>query len=288
MYTQRELGKRFKTGFLLSTLLLSGCSNLFSGVASQLADGLSESILSSSDIETVREGVPAFLLLIDGLLKSGAETTELLVSAADLNGSFSVLVEDKDRLKMLSAKAMRYSDQAACVASSKLCGARQLAFSEYERVVASLSSKDLLVAYSLGTSWVGRLQANSDDWAVISELNRAKLLMEKVVELDETYQNGRAHLYLGGIETLLPKLMGGRPEKGKKHFERAIEIEERFLLSKVIFAEQYARLVFDQQLHDRLLEEVLAADPIAGEFTLTNQIAKKRAIILLEGSKDYF
>ena len=118
MYTQRELGKRFKRGFLLSTLLLSGCSNLFSGVASQLADGLSESILSSSDIETVREGVPAFLLLIDGLLKSGAETTELLVSAADLNGSFSVLVEDKDRLKMLSAKAMRYSDQAACVASS--------------------------------------------------------------------------------------------------------------------------------------------------------------------------
>ena len=288
MYTQRELGKRFKRGFLLFTLLLSGCSNLFSGVASQLADGLSESILSSSDIETVREGVPAFLLLIDGLLKSGAETTELLVSAADLNGSFSVLVEDKDRLKMLSAKAMRYSDQAACVASSKLCGARQLAFSEYETVVASLSSKDLLVAYSLGTSWVGRLQANSDDWAVISELNRAKLLMEKVVELDETYQNGRAHLYLGGIETLLPKLMGGRPEKGKKHFERAIEIEERFLLSKVIFAEQYARLVFDQKLHDRLLEEVLAADPIAGEFTLTNQIAKKRAIILLEGSKDYF
>ena len=71
MYTQRELGKRFKRGFLLSTLLLSGCSNLFSGVASQLADGLSESILSSSDIETVREGVPAFLLLIDGLLKSG-------------------------------------------------------------------------------------------------------------------------------------------------------------------------------------------------------------------------
>ena len=125
-------------------------------------------------------------------------------------------------------------------------------------------------------------------WAVISELNRAKLLMEKVVELDETYQDGRAHLYLGGIETLLPKLMGGRPEKGKKHFERAIEIEERFLLSKVIYAEQYARLVFDQQLHDRLLEEVLAADPIAGEFTLTNQIAKKRATILLEGSKDYF
>jgi len=112
--------------------------------------------------------------------------------------------------------------------------------------------------------------------------------MERVVELDETYQDGRAHLYLGGIETLLPKLMGGRPAKGKAHFERAIEIEERFLLSKVIYAEQYARLVFDQKLHDRLLEEVLSADPVAGRFTLTNQIARKRATVLLESSKDYF
>ena len=283
-----HIGKKSKRGLLLFSLLLSGCSNLFSGITAQLADGLSEAILSSSDIETVREGIPAFLLLIDGLLESGAKTPELLVSAADINGSFSVLVEDKDRLKILSAKAMRYSDQAACVAKSKLCRARELTFPEYKTVVANLSSKDLLVAYSLGTSWVGRLQANSDDWAVISELNRAKMLMERVVELDETYQDGRAHLYLGGIETLLPKLMGGRPAKGKAHFERAIEIEERFLLSKVIYAEQYARLVFDQKLHDRLLEEVLSADPVAGRFTLTNQIARKRATVLLESSKDYF
>ena len=283
-----HIGKKSKRGLLLFSLLLPGCSNLFSGITAQLADGLSESILSSSDIETVREGIPAFLLLIDGLLESGAKTPELLVSAADINGSFSVLVEDKDRLKILSAKAMRYSDQAACAAKSKLCRARELTFPEYETVVANLSSKDLLVAYSLGSSWVGRLQANSDDWAVISELNRAKLLMERVVELDETYQDGRAHLYLGGIETLLPKLMGGRPAKGKAHFERAIEIEERFLLSKVIYAEQYARLVFDQKLHDRLLEEVLSADPVAGRFTLTNQIARKRATVLLESSKDYF
>ena len=109
--------------------------------------------------------------------------------------------------------------------------------------------------------------------------------MERVVELDETYQDGRAHLYLGGIETLLPRLMGGRPAKGKAHFERAIEIEERFLLSKVIYAEQYARLVFDQKLHDRLLEEVLSADPVAGRFTLTNQSPEKERQCFLRVQK---
>ncbi|MBA59497.1 MAG: hypothetical protein CMQ40_10045 [Gammaproteobacteria bacterium] len=278
----------WKHSLIFFTFFVSGCSNLFSGVASQLADGLSHSILNSRDVATVREGVPAFLLMIDGLIKSGVQTPEILISAADLNGSFSVLIEDRERLKILSSKAMNYSEQAACMSKSALCNARLLDFSEFEKVVSGLSEKDISSAYSLGVSWVGRLQANSDDWTVIAELNRAKLLMERVIEIDENYQNGRAHLYLGGIETLLPALLGGRPEKGRLHFERAIEIDNRFLLSKVIYAEEYARLVFDQELHDRLLNQVLSADPIEEGITLSNQIAQEKARFLLETSSDYF
>ena len=100
----------WKHSLIFSTLFVSGCSNLFSGIASQLTDGLSDSILNSRDVATVREGVPAFLLMIDGLIKSGAQTPEILISAADLNGSFSVLIEDRERLKILSSKAMNYSE----------------------------------------------------------------------------------------------------------------------------------------------------------------------------------
>ena len=34
-------------------------------------------------------------------------------------------------------------------------------------------------------------------------------------------------------------------------------------MAKVIYAEQYAKLVFDKELHDRLLTEVVNADPVA-------------------------
>jgi len=37
--------------------------------------------------------------------------------------------------------------------------------------------------------------------------------MERVVELDETYEHGSAHLYLGVMTTLLPPALGGKPEK---------------------------------------------------------------------------
>ena len=59
-------------------------------------------------------------------------------------------------------------------------------------------------------------------------------------------------------------------------------------MTKVIYAEQYARLIFDQQLHDRLLGEVLAAKVNVEGITLTNRIAQERARDLLESGNDYF
>jgi hypothetical protein len=57
---------------------------------------------------------------------------------------------------------------------------------------------------------------------------------------------------------------------------------------RVFYAQFYARLVFDQQLHDRLLNEVLAADPVVPQLTLINMLAKRKAKALLESGKDYF
>ncbi|MFT5929112.1 MAG: hypothetical protein ACI805_002241, partial [Candidatus Azotimanducaceae bacterium] len=64
--------------------------------------------------------------------------------------------------------------------------------------------------------------------------------------------------------------------------------EGKFLMTKVIYAQNYARLVFDKALHDRLLNEVLAADPIAPDMTLTNMVAREQAKALLADSDDYF
>ena len=72
--------------------------------------------------------------------------------------------------------------------------------------------------------------------------------------------------------------VGGRPALGRTHFERAIELSGgRHLLAKVLFAEHYARLVFDRELHDQLLTEVLAADIEAEGLTLMNAIAREQA-----------
>lgn len=289
MLSRKRVFSRLSCLFLVSGILLvGGCANLISGITSQMADDLAGSILNSEDIDTVREGVPAYLLLIDSFLRSSPDSEELLLAASNLNGAFSALVVNEDRIKRLSDKSMRYAEHAACVSKSPLCDARQQSYTNFEQTVSALKVGDVPMAYSLGVAWVGRLQANSDDWAVIAELSRAKLLMERVIELDENHENGGPHLYMGGMETLLPASMGGKPEEGRAHFEKAIDINEAYLMTKVIYAQQYARLVFDQELHDRLLNEVLSADPVVEGMTLTNRIAQERAYDLLASSNDYF
>ena len=91
------------------------------------------------------------------------------------------------------------------------------------------------------------------------------------------------------FETLLPPAMGGKPELGRKYFERAIALSNgQNLLIKVMFADQYARLMFDRELHYRLLKEVLAAPREAHGLTLMNTVAKEQAADLLASADEYF
>ncbi|MCH7635317.1 MAG: hypothetical protein IIA36_11595, partial [Proteobacteria bacterium] len=96
-------------------------------------------------------------------------------------------------------------------------------------------------------------------------------------------------LYMGVLETLLPAIAGGHPEKGRQHFEKALALSGgKYLMTKVIYAERYARLVFDKENHDRLLNEVVSANPVVEGMTLTNRLAQERAKELLASSDDYF
>lgn len=277
-----------RTTAIALALLLAGCANMVSSVTSGLADDLSATIMNSRDVETVREGVPAYLLMIDSFLRSSPDDPDLLLAAANLNGSFSVLVED-ERAALLNDKALEYASHAACVEIAEMCGLKDQSFDEFRSVVDELEPDAVPVMYAMGVAWTGWIQAHTDDWNAIAQLGKVKHLMSRVIELDETYDNGGPHLYMGGLETALPEAMGGNLEKGRRHFERALELaDEKYLMTKVIYAEQYARLAFDQALHDRLLQEVIEADPVVPDMTLTNAVAQRQAKTLLNESDEYF
>lgn len=268
----------------------AGCSTLISNVTEGLADDLSAAILENPDVDVVREGAPAYLIMIDGLLKSAPDNETLLAQAAMLNSAYAgAFVDDADRARLMSAKARQLAARAVCLGVADGCGVLSRPYDKFERWVAGLERADVPLVYGLATSWAGWIQANSDDFNAIAELARVKALIGRVADLDEGYDYGGPHLYLGVFEVLLPPALGGRPDIGRFHFERAIALSEgRHLLTKVMFADQYARLVFDRPLHDRLLHEVLAAGDDLPELRLMNAVARQRAVELLESADDYF
>lgn len=268
---------------------VGGCANLVSSMTGRMAADLEESILNSQDVKTVREGIPAYLLLIDSFLRSSPEDEDLLLAASSLNGSFSAFTEDDERSRLLTQKSLGYALKAACVRKSALCELRGLDFDTFKQRVDNLEAADVPALYQTGTAWAGWIQAHSDDMSAIADLAKVKYLMEKIIKLEETWQAGGPHLYMGALQTILPSAMGGKPEEGRQHFEKAIEISDgRYLMAKVVYAEQYARLTFNKSLHDRLLNEVIEADPRQEGMTLVNKLAQQRAQELLADSDDYF
>ena len=284
-------GRAARRSLLAAWLLaLAGCATLMSSVTENLAGDLAAAILENPDVDIVREGAPAFLLLIDGLLEGSPDSVALLSQAALLNSAYAgAFVEDSERSRLMAAKAKGLAERALCLGVAGGCGVANRPFAEFEQWTAALQAKDVPLAYGMATAWATWMQANSDDFNAIADLGRVKLLMQRIAELDEGYEYGGPHLYLGVFETLLPPALGGRPELGRTHFERALALAEgKHLLTLVMFAEQYARLVFDRALHDDLLGRVLAAEVEVPELTLMNAVAKRRARSLLETADAYF
>ncbi len=110
-----------------------------------------------------------------------------------------------------------------------------------------------------------------------------------MIEIAPEIDHGFAHVYQGVLLSQRPASLGGEPEEARAHFERAIELSDgRNLMAKTLFAENYARLVYDRELHDRLVTEVIEADPVADDLTLSNRLAQERAQELRSSADSFF
>ncbi|MCF6245842.1 MAG: TRAP transporter TatT component family protein [Desulfobacula sp.] len=276
--------------FVLTLAVLSGCSMLMSSATSDIMSHLSKSILNNDDLGLVEQGAPAYLLMIDSLISKDPDNKKMLSTAAMLYSAYAdVFVEDTGRAKKMSAKALRYAKKALCLSQKKACNLQAMKFEDFEKALSALKKDDLDPLFSLGNAWGGWIMANKSDYNAIADLSRIEAIMLRIVELDETFKEGAPFLYLGSLSSFFPPALGGRPQEGKKYFDKAIQLSKgKDLMVKVVYAEIYARNIFDRKLHDTLLNEVIAADPYVDGHTLINTWAKKKAQKLLNNADEYF
>ena len=282
---------------LLKTLIIvfmmlsvTACGQLIANAKKEFAQDLSATILEFDDPETIKKGVPAYLILISSMVKGDPENPALLESAAQLYGAYASSFTDSDiSKKTLTKRAFSYASHAICLRDSNFCDIKDISYFEFEKRLDAVDKVQAESLFIFVSSWAGFIEANSADWNAVAELPKVKAGIQRIIDIDETVSNGDAHLYMAVMESLLPPTLGGMPELAKKHFDRAIEISHgENLMAKVLYAQKYARLLFDRELHDNLLQQVIDADIDSQQQTLINALAKQKAAKLLLDADDYF
>ncbi len=272
-----------------SHAFLSGCS-VASTAAASISDNLSQAIVNQPDPELVGDALPAYLLLIDGFALTEPNNAGILGAAAQLYAIYATaLVADEVRAAALAARAKDYGDRALCAEVSRTCELAELNFDDYVAAIGKIgpSSSEALFSYCVGN--LSFIRTNTDDWNALADLPKLENALEHLLSIGAAQQAGSVNMYLGILNTLRSEALGGQPERGRAYFESAIELTDgRDLAVKVEFAKGYARLLYDRELHDQLLNDVLAADVQQPGFTFFNQLAQQQAVELLATADDYF
>ena len=275
---------------MLKLLIIMAFFSIQACSIGNLPTNLSRSMMNQEDPELVRTAAPAYLLMLDALVETYPDDETFLIPAAKLYGAYAgIFSNDEAQTRRMANRAKDYAQRALCESEEDLCEALDQKLEDIQIELGDLDEDELPLVYTYASSWASWIQANSSDWNAVAQLPKVKMLFKWVLSYETDYDNGTAQVYMGVLESQLPPSLGGRPDLAKLHFENAIRASNgRHLMAKVLYAQQYARLLFEQELHDRLLKEVLATDAKAEGLTLINSLAKQQAAELLAESAEYF
>ena len=278
---------------LAATLLLGtcACGYLRSAVTGPMIENVAAAAAKHDDVDLVTSAAPTYILLLEGLLEGSPKSQNLLMAAAEAYLSYGAIVESSDpsRAGRLYARAMQYGLRALSQERG-VANLLEAPYPEFATIVDKLRDADLPVVFWAASSWGAWIASNTESVTALAELPRVILLMNWVLERDESYYHASPHVFLGMYHAALPTMLGGDPDRARRHFERAMELTESKALSvQVQMARYYARQVYDRELYVSLLTTVLAAsaDDIP-ELTLQNRAAQRLAEQLLEETDAYF
>ena len=244
-----------------------------------------------ADLQFAENSMPANISMLNSLLKLDPENTQLHVYAAQAYyGMAYGFNEDKDvnRAERFYVRGLNHGLTA--LALSGLDNVKHASTEALEQALQKLDKDEVAALFWTASNWAKWIDLNRDDPASLIQLSKPTAMMQRVLELDESFYYGGAHMYFGVFYGARAPMFGGDFIKSRQHFDRAREINENQLLIVDLLQAQYlARQMFDQQdFHQRLQKVLDAPEDLYPEATLMNQIAKQKAKLLLEKEKQWF
>lgn len=259
-----------------------------------------------SDYEFAVAALPASIKTFEGFLQSGKDNANLLELTAMGYASYGlVALEDQweraedmsdeadvlaKRARNMYLRAHGYGLQLLELNHPGFTAAYEKGREHLDGALKQLGREDLPGLLWSAMPLFLAVNISRDDVTMVAKVPQAKALVVRLVELDPAFYNAAGHMILGALYGSVGKMMGGDPEKSKKHFEQALLLtKRRFLLVQVMYAQTLAVQLQDRALFDKLLEEVKKAKlSIFPGQALANVLAKRKAGRLVAKADEFF
>lgn len=286
--------KKYQFISCLILLVINGCSlqKIALRSTTNLLNNGVQAIYQEPDLQIAEQAIASNMKLLEGLYQSDPRNKDILMLLTQGYASYSlgfVEDEDPDRAKLFYLRARHYGLELLGLTSAfkDSIPYREKPFIER---LALIKEKDVPALFWTAFAWGGWINLSKDDPQAIFDLGKVKAMMSRVVEMDEGFFFGAAHLFFGTIYGALPKLLGGDPEKAKEHFNRSLELsDDKFILPYVYLARYYAQPLLDEALFDQYLDTVEKSPiNVLPNYELLTAIAKDKAHKLSDKREELF
>jgi predicted anti-sigma-YlaC factor YlaD len=289
------------------SLLLGGCS-IKKFAVNKMGDMLASSgstFESDEDPELVAAAIPFGLKLYEGLLAESPKHPGLLLAAASGFTEYAYAFIDlkaeeakedsldkanalRERARKMYLRAhaygmrgleAKYPGFGAALDNDAVTALKRVRKSEVPLLYWTAASLGLAISSSKGSP------------EMIGQLPLVEMMVNRIVELDETFDNGAVPEFLITLEAARSGVKLEDMEAAmRKHFDRAIEISKgKRAGTYVSFAENADEPAQNAAEFKSMLEKALAIDVNADPDTrLANVIAQRRARWLLAHQSDLF
>jgi len=283
--------------FIILTILcfcLTGCfstQQMIADSAGGLFGKLALSANRQSDLTLVRQGLPAYLMLIDGLIGTNPENQDLLLAGAQAYSSYASLLEEEEssRAPQLIQKAKVYALRAL-EQNPLFKGASENPLDLFQMQMDKAEKSQASFLFGVGSIWGTWIAQGPDSVEGMADLPKVEALMDRVLKLDPGYYYGGPHLFKGIMLSARPVQYGGNLEKALTHFQQALKYSQgKFLMTQIFFAQYYAKQRLDRDLFVKTLNQVLSTPAdIEPDLTLINTLAHDKAKRLLNQVDEFF
>jgi predicted anti-sigma-YlaC factor YlaD len=292
--------------FGLAALLLSACSPKQFAI-NKVGDALANpgtTYSADDDPELIAQAAPFSLKLIESLLESSPRHEGLLLAAASGFTQYSYafvqqeadFIEDSNftRASELRIRARRLDLRARDYGLRGL-DVRHKGFSTRLRAdpraaVRETDRGDVPLLYWTAAAWGAAMSVSKDVPELVADQPIVEALIDRALELDETFGAGAIHTFLITYESARQGVAGDPAMRSRRHFDRAVEISKGQAASPYVsYAEAVPLAKQDKAEFERVLNQAVAIDPNAKpEWRLENMIMQKRARWLLARVPDLF